>query len=81
MTAFEPADRGAARRDSPLERYVRQLLRDADKTRRSTQPKIRSDSTVQGDQSLPKPDLRPPHGSLTDDPPPRATDYLPPTAG
>jgi len=81
MTAFEPADRGATRRDSPLERYVRQLLRDADRTRRSPQPRIRSDSAVQGDRSLLKPVLRPPHGSLTDDPPPRATDYLSPTAG
>jgi hypothetical protein len=80
MTAFEPTDRSAARRDSPLERYVRQLLRDADRTRRSTQPKIRSDRVVQGHRSPLKPVLRPPRGSLTDDPPPRATDYLPPTA-
>ena len=73
MTAFEPTDRGAARGDSPLERYVRQLLRDADKTPRSTQPRIRPDSVVQGNRSRLEPALRPPHRSLTDDSPPRAT--------
>ena len=65
MAASEARGRG----DGPLERYVRQLLRDADRARRSTQPSARSDAAVQDERSLPKPLLRPPDDSLTDDRP------------
>ena len=42
MAASEARDRGVARGDSPLEHYVRQLLRDADRMRRSAQFRARS---------------------------------------
>jgi len=65
MAAYEARGRG----DGPLERYVRQLLRDADRARRTTQPRTRSDTGVQDDRSLLKPVLLPPEDSLTDDRP------------
>ena len=65
MAASEARGRG----DGPLEHYVRQLLRDADRTRRSTQPRTRPDTGGQVDRSLLKPLLRPPDDSLTDNPP------------
>ena len=40
MAAYESTDRGATRGDGPLERYVRELLRDADRAQRSTRPRI-----------------------------------------
>ena len=63
MAAFEPTDRGAARGDSPLERYVRQLLRDADRMHRRTQPRNRSDRPLPVEPP-------PPHGAAADDRPP-----------
>lgn len=52
MAAFESADRGAARGDGLLELYVRQLLRDADRMRRSTQLRTRPDTGVQVDRRI-----------------------------
>ena len=40
MAAYEARGRG----DGPLERYVRQLLRESDRARRSTQPRTRADT-------------------------------------
>ena len=65
MAAYEARGRG----DGPLEHYVRQLLRDADRARRTTQPRTRSDTGVQDDRSLLKPLLHPPEDALTDNPP------------
>ena len=65
MSASEARGRG----DSPLERYVRQLLREGDRARRLPPPRIR---TVQDDRPVPSPLLPRPDGSLTDDPPARA---------
>ena len=67
MAAYEPTDRGAARAGSPLELYVRQLLRDADRVRRSTQPRTRS---VRADWPLEKPVAPPPQSPATDHRPP-----------
>ena len=64
MAASEPTDRGATRDDSPLERYVRQLLRDADRMQRRTRPRIRSDRPLQVE--------RPPHDAAADENPPAA---------
>ena len=64
MAAHEPTDRGAARGDSPLERYVRQLLRDADRMRRTTPPRIRADRPLRVE--------RPPRDVAADDRPPAA---------
>jgi len=59
------------RGDSSLERYVRQLLREADRARRTTQLKPR-DGAVQGDRPVLEPLLHPPHDALADSPPPSA---------
>lgn len=65
MAAYEARGRG----DGPLERYVRQLLRESDRARRSTQPRTRADTGVQSDRPLLKPLVRPPDDALTDNRP------------
>ena len=68
MAASDARGRG----DSALEQYVCQLLRDADRARRSTQPRIRPDTATQVDRRAQTP-LR--------SSPSSATDTRPPTAG
>jgi hypothetical protein len=65
---------GSARAGNPLEHYVRELLRDADRMRRPKQPRERYECGVQGEPSVL-------NSLLADDAPPPATDHLPPRAG
>jgi hypothetical protein len=68
MAASEARDRGAARGDGPLEHYVRQLLRDADRMRRSTPLR----AAVHVDRSLTTPPLLPSQDSPAETLPPAA---------
>jgi hypothetical protein len=58
MAAVEPTRRG----DSPLERYVRQLLRDADRMRRTAPPRRPLDKLRPLPPQAAPPDQRPPAG-------------------
>jgi hypothetical protein len=69
MAASEARHPGVARGDSPLEQYVRQLLRDADRMQRSARARSRPDAVGTADRSPVKPPLRPPPESATDDHP------------
>jgi hypothetical protein len=70
MAASEARGRGGARGDSPIEHYVRQLLRDADRLRRSTQLRPRADAAVHVDRSLLRHPVRPSDDSATANLPP-----------
>ena len=62
MAASEAGDRGTARGHDPLEQYVRQLLRDADRTRRAGRLRTRrfeapdsvGESLIEMPQRLPR---------------------------
>ena len=48
---WEPADRGTPRGGTAVERYVRELLRDAERVRRSSRPRPRADAVDAADRS------------------------------
>ena len=48
MAVWDPDDRGATRGGAAMERYVRELLRDAERMRRASRAHSRSDSIDAG---------------------------------
>jgi hypothetical protein len=70
MAVWEPGDSGTTRGGTPVERYVRELLRDAERMRRSSRPRGRFDAVDAAD--------RPPIKSSPRLSPERATDDHPP---
>ena len=48
---WDPGDRGATRGGTAVDRYVRELLRDAERMRRSSRPRRRSDAVDAADRS------------------------------
>jgi hypothetical protein len=72
MAVWDPDDRGATRGGTPVERYVRELLRDAQRMRRASRPRDRSDAVDAADRSPVNPPPRPTPKRATDDRPPVA---------
>jgi hypothetical protein len=69
MTVWDPDDRGAMRGGTAMERYVRELRRDAERMRRASRPHSRSDSMGAEDRSPVNLPFRPSPESATDDRP------------
>jgi hypothetical protein len=72
MAVWDPGDRGATRGGTAVERYVRELLRDAERMRRSSRSGGRSDALGAADRSPVEPPPRPSTEWETDDHPPVA---------
>ena len=69
---WDPGDGGTTRGGTAVERYVRELLRDAERVRRSSRPRGRSDAVGAEDRLPIKPSLRPSPERAADDHPPVA---------
>ena len=51
MAVWDPGDRGATRGGTAVDRYVRELLRDAERMRRTSRQRGRSDAVDAADRS------------------------------
>ena len=69
MAGLRPGDRGATRGGTAVERYVRELLRDAERMRRSSRPRSAPTQWMLRIGHPIKPPLRPSPESATDDHP------------
>ena len=69
---WDPGDGGTTRGGTAVERYVRELLRDAERMRRSSRPRGRSDAVGAADRPPIEPPPRPSPERATDDHPPVA---------
>jgi hypothetical protein len=72
MAVWDPGDRGATRGGTAVDRYVRELVRDAERMRRSSRQRGRSDAVDAADRSPVEPPPCPTPEWATDDPPPVA---------
>ena len=72
MAVWDPGDRGDTRGGTVMERYVRELLRDAERMRRSSRPRSHSDAVDTADRPPVSPPPRPAPEWPTDDHPPGA---------
>jgi hypothetical protein len=72
MAVWDPGDGGTTRGGTAVERYVRELLRDAERVRRSSRQRGRSDAVGAEDRLPIKPPPRPSPERATDDHPPVA---------